>query len=253
MLCNTLSRTLSIMSITKSFPGEGGGVSAGLLGCTAIVILCLVNNLMPSREAHDAPSPASWPDGVVYLTKARLTPAFPSSLIPLLYPSTQQTKFTPKPTAHPDKVQIKRISQPEHPANGQYGLFAKKKVPANELIIPYLGVIHHSLLPVDGEAVPDEHTDSDYDLSLLRLSATEFQNPFPGCHLSIGVDAAQAGNAARFINDYRGCGAAANAEFRLGSGEAGELRMEVWSLQTLNKRGEVLVSYGKGWWDSRKS
>jgi hypothetical protein len=39
------------------------------------------------------------------------------------------------------------------------------------------------------------------------------------------------GNAARFVNDYRGIGGAPNAEFKLGRGEGGELRMEIWALK----------------------
>lgn len=98
----------------------------------------------------------------------------------------------------------------------------------------------------------DDHTESDYDLSLLRISAADSRNPFPEYHLSIGVDAAVSGNAARFVNDYRGIGSAPNAEFRLGTGEGGELRMEIWSLKCgIAKGDEILVSYGKSWWGAR--
>jgi hypothetical protein len=132
-----------------------------------------------------------------------------------------------------------------------------------EMLIPYLGVIHASFTPsddLDPAATPpsavkvaDEHSESDYDLSLLRVSASEVKNPFPGYHISIGVDAAKCGNAARFVNDYRGIGTAPNAEFRVGQGENGELRMEIWALKNgIGKGEEVLVSYGKGWWGARK-
>jgi hypothetical protein len=169
---------------------------------------------------------------------------------------------------------IKRISQPGHPANGQCGLFAKRKIAGGELIIPYLGVVHASFLAAELQAgdtsasvsgdgasrpVPPansyQHEDSDYDLSLLRLSASETRNPFPGYHISIGVNAAKMGNAARMVNDYRGIPGvvAPNAEFRQGRGAGGELRMEVWSLKCGVEKGqEVLVSYGKGWWSARK-
>ena len=180
----------------------------------------------------------------------------------------------PQAVQHPSSVMIKRISQPGHPANGQCGLFAKRKIAGGELIIPYLGVVHASFLAAEHEAgdtfasmggdvasrpVPPsnspEHEDSDYDLSLLRLSASETRNPFPGYHVSIGVDAATMGNAARMVNDYRGIPGivAPNAEFRQGRGARGELRMEVWSLKCGVEKGqEVLVSYGKGWWSARK-
>jgi hypothetical protein len=62
------------------------------------------------------------------------------------------------------------------------------------------------------------------------------------------------GNAGRFVNDFRGIGTASNAEFKLGRGEGGELRMEIWALKGkgVGKGEEVLVSYGKSWWGARK-
>jgi SET domain-containing protein len=136
-------------------------------------------------------------------------------------------------------------------------LFSRKKIQAGELVIPYLGLLHHTLIPVDGSAegrdAGNEEDESDYDLSLLRLSHADPRNPFPGYHISIGVDAASQGNAARFVNDYRGVGTAPNAEFRLDKGEGGELRMEIWSLkQGISKGEEILVSYGKSWWGARQ-
>jgi hypothetical protein len=130
------------------------------------------------------------------------------------------------------------------------------------MIIPYLGVIHHTLTLVSNgtntdndstSANQESESESDYDLSLLRLSYADPRNPFPGSHISIGVDAAQMGNAARFVNDFRGIGTAPNAEFKVGRGEGGELRMEIWALKAgVGKGEEVLVSYGKSWWGSRK-
>lgn len=212
---------------------------------------------------NDATPPPSWPPGVAYLVRPRLERAFPKELVPLL--TTNAVPFNPRPSTHPSSVGIKIVSDPSHPAHGQRSLVALKRISRNTLVLPYLGVLHATLTAaVDDPATtpnplalkymggPDPHADSDYDLSLLRLSASDIRNPFPGTHVSIGVDAAQAGNAARFVNDYRGVsGAGANAEFRLGRGEGGEMRMEVWSRRDINKGEELLVSYGKGWWGAR--
>ncbi|GFZ43955.1 hypothetical protein JCM24511_01675 [Saitozyma sp. JCM 24511] len=217
---------------------------------------------MPARLAHDADPPSHWPISVIYLTKPRLSPTFPAELVPLLLPPTPSSgtspKFAPRPSTHPSGVMIKPITSPGHPAVGQLGLFAKKKIPGGELVIPYLGVLHASVTPftttdsAESTSTPDTHSSSDYDLSLLRLSAVDPRNPFHGSHISIGVDAATMGNAARFVNDFRGVAGAANAEFRVGRGEGGEMRMEVWSLKAgIGKGEEVLVSYGKGWWGAR--
>ena len=216
---------------------------------------------------HDAQPPSSWPSDISYIVKSRLSPGFPASLLPHIHLvgwNPSRTKYDPKPILHPGHLAIKRISDPSHPAHGQAGLFAKKKIGPAELIIPYLGIIHHSLNPADNVELDEahssvgtgnglEHERSDYDLSLVRISAPDALNPYPGYHVSIGVDANTAGNAARFVNDYRGIGSEPNAEFRLGHGAVGELRMEIWSLKKgVGKGDEVLVSYGKSWWSARK-
>ncbi|KAK4687849.1 hypothetical protein P7C73_g2266, partial [Tremellales sp. Uapishka_1] len=205
---------------------------------------------MPSKIAQQADPPSGWPNSVVYLTKPVLSASFDRALLPLL---SDSDRFCPHPVLFPPTLQIKRIALPSHPANGQNGLFAKKKLAGSELLIPYLGVIHFSLQTEDGSVGKDEHSNSDYDLSLLRLSSSDARNPFKGYHLSIGVDANKAGNAARFVNDYRGVRPVGpNAEFKLGRGAGGELRMEIWSLKDgIGKGDEVVVSYGKGWWGAR--
>lgn len=66
------------------------------------------------------------------------------------------------------------------------------------------------------------------------------------------MDAAKGGNEARFVNDYRGVGERANVEFenrRVG----GQMRIAVMvGPREIKKGEELLVSYGKGFWDGRK-
>lgn len=60
------------------------------------------------------------------------------------------------------------------------------------------------------------------------------------------------GNEARFINDYRGIAEKPNAVFLDSRTAAGELRMGIWSGKGVIKKGdEILVSYGKAWWQAR--
>ena len=143
-----------------------------------------------------------------------------------------------------DSVNIRAISSPVHPANGQYGLFASRHLAPDTLILFYLGVFH---------AEADTNPTSDYDLSLDR-------------HLGVGIDAATSGNEARFINDYRGItDKGANAEFREVWCECGhgkfERRMAVFVLPAgksgkraagIRKGEEIVVSYGKGFWNERR-
>jgi hypothetical protein len=140
-------------------------------------------------------------------------------------------------------VRIKRIEEPNHPANGQRGLYASQHLPAGSLIIFYLGYVHD-----EAETDPT----SDYDLSLDR-------------ELGIAVDATRHGNEARFINDYRGVAEAPNAEFRdvwaSMAGNKYEKRMAVFVMgagksgkkaKGIAKGEEIVVSYGKGFWSERK-
>lgn len=141
-------------------------------------------------------------------------------------------------------VRITPVSDVSHPACGQHALYATQHLPPDTFILPYLGFVHDQA---------ETNPTSDYDLSLDR-------------EMSIGVDASQMGNESRFINDYRGVSTAANAEFRdiyfdLGNGKV-ERRVGVFVL-TAGKSGkrskgigrgqEILVSYGKGFWNERQS
>ena len=179
----------------------------------------------PSRR------PPRWPDSLEYLAEPRYHPSVPPQLRDVLAP--RPTTATPA-HALPQKplVAIQPITEPSHPARGQFGLFAAKKIPPRTLILDYIGEVHC-----------DDRPGSDYDLSLYRSPE----------HGSVGVDAQSAGNEARFINDYRGVKPKPNALFQERRTSTGELRMSVWSGTEVIKKGdELLVSYGKSWWRERQ-
>jgi SET domain-containing protein len=94
-----------------------------------------------------------------------------------------------------------------------------------------------------GEVHTDDRPSSDYDLSLYRTQDG----------INVGVDAKLMGNEARFINDYRGVRDKPNAAFEDDRSANGELRMSVWSKHLpIQKGDEILVSYGKSWWQERQ-
>jgi len=129
-------------------------------------------------------------------------------------------------------VVIRPIPGDLHPAKGQYGLFASRKISPRSHILDYVGEVHC-----------DDRPDSDYDLSLHRTQDG----------ISVGIDASQMGNEGRFINDYRGIKAKPNAVFVDYRHASGETRMSVWSGSEAIKKGdEILVSYGKLWWSARR-
>ncbi|KAF2495142.1 hypothetical protein BU16DRAFT_461771 [Lophium mytilinum] len=199
-----------------------------------------------SKTSSTAVLPKGWPSDTTYIGR----PAYSKQLTPevltaLNTPATTSATTTIKSAAPYSNVRITPISSPTHPAHNQHGLFATRNLQPDTLILPYLGYAH-------GKA--DEDPASDYDLSLHR-------------ELAIGVDATKMGNEARFINDYRGVGLGPNAEFRevwldVGGG-AVEKVIAVYVLSAgksgkgTRARGiksgeEILVSYGKGFWEERK-
>ena len=278
------------------------------------------------------PVPENWPSHIPYVTTPHYSRHLTSSHFAAL------RRRPPPPVSHQhcnssgddeqlvriprslkpgpsSSVLITPITDPRHPACGQYGLFAARDLKPGELVLPYLGEVHvGTAVPgkgVDGgdthganrnakeESISEDvdhqeqdeedpnydYTKSDYDLWLDRDG-------------DVAVDAARVGNEARFVNDYRGVPPRLllshdekgrtvkkndkrayngngndkrkpNAEFkvvwdpRLADGR-GEKCMAVFVLPAgkkatgrarevgIAKGEEVLVSYGKGFWEGRR-
>lgn len=251
--------------------------------------------------------PKNWPPEIRYLTESIHHPNIRKGCRPLpspLYsPAPDDNSTIPKShTTGPNPlVRIQPIINASHPAHGQHGLFATRDLKPGSFIIVYRGIIHRSSKdspfvnpvrqpesqsqlkskPEEGggggggggdtslfaelnqvpsppshlRMDPDDDGTSDYDLTIDRDSG-------------LSVDAAKAGNEARFINDYRGmCADGPNAEFRDAMDEkAGEMAIGVWVLpegkakgkgkgkgaKGIRKGEEILVSYGKGFWEGRR-
>lgn len=194
--------------------------------------------------------PKAWPRSIAYLTSPKYSKNIDSQLLcvgkasneavvlPVVGPKWQ------RPAAQ--LVRIKVIGNSSHPANGQHGLFAAQNLLPDTFILTYIGYVH---------GTADTDPTSDYD---LRLDAER----------GIAVDASRMGNEARFINDYRGVSATGpNAEFRdvWVDFENGMLErcIGVFVLSAgkvksgkrakgIAKGEEILVSYGKGFWNERK-
>jgi len=185
--------------------------------------------------------PKNWPQDILYLSSPSHSKSISQSQLAALKIRDATTPHVPTSlTPNPCLlVKITAITSDGHPASGQHGLFATRHLPPGSLIVPYLGLVH-------GDA--DSHAESDYDLALDREAG-------------LAVDAARAGNEARFVNDYRGVRERPNAEFReIWCERFGERCMAVFVLPEGKKsRGkggiakgeEILVSYGKGFWGNR--
>lgn len=214
-----------------------------------------------------AQPPPHWPQELNYISKCTFASSLPKDIraeIQGNVPSGSKSGAGKPPSSNKPSnkrlVAIKKITDSKHPTFGQRGLFAAQKIPANTLIIQYVGEIHS-----------DERPTSDYDLSLYKsrilvqskrlataVSSDSLSGPPQGTELeyeyfNVGIDAARMGNEARFINDYRGTGASRANVFFKDIRIDGELCMTVWSgKEGVQKGEELLVSYGKGWWDARK-
>ncbi|KAF3761533.1 hypothetical protein M406DRAFT_242083, partial [Cryphonectria parasitica EP155] len=208
------------------------------------------------------PAPKNWPAHLPYLTSPSYASALTKTQLRSLRsrptsinnPDLREVPLSHKPGPSPN-VKITPITDPHHPAFNQAGLFATRALSPGCFILPYLGEIHMSDDPA--------HTASDYDLWLTdRRSGEEGKDDD---NEGVAVDAARMGNEARFANDYRGVPGAVrpNAEFcELWDARRGERGMGVFVLPAskkmkgkgggIGKGQEILVSYGKGFWDKRR-
>ncbi|KAL4243171.1 hypothetical protein ABKN59_001052 [Abortiporus biennis] len=83
-------------------------------------------------------APAHWPPDVVYVSSPTYHSSVSSEILLHIGPSTTQNASVS--ISH--NVSIKVITEPNHPASGQRGLFASKKIDANTLILDYIGEVH---------------------------------------------------------------------------------------------------------------
>ncbi|THH32107.1 hypothetical protein EUX98_g2085 [Antrodiella citrinella] len=174
--------------------------------------------------------PHHWPPNLQYLDALTYHSSVPADIRSIINPGLQRSGLG----AHASRssVAIRPIVDPAHPANGQSGLFATKKIPPRTHILYYLGEVHC-----------DDRPESDYDLSLYRTRTG----------VSVGVDASRMGNEARFINDFRGVKLKPNAVLKDQRIAAGDLCIGIWSGTEVIKKGEeILISYGKGFWKGVK-
>ncbi|KAF4622872.1 hypothetical protein D9613_001658 [Agrocybe pediades] len=176
--------------------------------------------------------PTNWPRYLRYLISSVYHSSVSAEALNNIRgtPSSKTSSSSAETLRRP-KTAIRVITTDSHPAKGQYGLFAAQKIAPKTHIVDYIGEIHC-----------DDRPESDYDLSLCRLPDGT----------SVGIDASTMGNEARFVNDYRGVSSKPNAVFVNERGPSGELKMSIWTSNAEIRKGEeILVSYGKSWWQSR--
>lgn len=170
-------------------------------------------------------APGNWPSNVIYITSNIYSKSIPSAILTQLLPHSPAL-----PNTICSLVRIKLITDKGHPACGQYGLFAARKLAPRSHVLDYMGYVHT-------ETESDET--SDYDICLDGA-------------LGVSIDAKRWGNEGRMVNDYRGIGQRPNVMFD-DHIVRGERRMGIYVMpgKEIAKGEELLVSYGKGFWKAR--
>ena len=191
------------------------------------------------------PSPApvwqDWVPGVTYLPDNRWDARIPPAVLQRLRPKPTATDAA---AARSSKVRAGRITDPAHPACGELGLFAARRLPSGEHLCDYRGVV---------TLAEHEDTSSAYTVAFIEEG-----------ELRLTLDAARAGSEGRFANDYHGVPvraplgrqapkARANACFKTYVDARGNTRLGIFAEAALGKGDEVLLSYGRGFWRARTS
>ena len=183
------------------------------------------------------PPPPGWPPDTRYvpildLTNPRIDPDLRQQMRKLV--STYQSIIASRGVPPSKLVRIRTITDPHHPAFGQRGLFVAQNLKPRQWIINY-----------GGELVRDDEPQaetSDYCLGYGKACC---------------IDACNAGNESRFVNDYRGVPGATRNNVEFSEYEppstAGDIAIVGFRVGPLGiKRGdELLTSYGKGFWRGR--
>eukprot|EP00048_Salpingoeca_helianthica_P007358 m.109474 g.109474 ORF g.109474 m.109474 type:complete len:191 (+) comp14308_c0_seq2:2147-2719(+) len=140
---------------------------------------------------------------------------------------------------------VKKIEEASHPARGQKGMFAAKNIVKGSFVVGMLSApshihrgAHKEKIEYIGQVVTDEECSATSDYT-MRLR--------PG----LAIDGERMANDARYINDYRGIGERASVELREATDRRGLPAMAVYALRDIRRGEEILLNYGKGFWQAR--
>ena len=185
-----------------------------------------------AAPAASTPTASAWPSDVRYVNA--LVWGDDVKRAKEVYTKYKQSKDGKHIVASPASVRMnvrwRRVDDPNHPAFGENGLFAARKLCPREHIVDYLGYVCLS---------GNEDPLSDYSASF-------------GEHHELALDAANVGNEARMCNDFRNTGKRANAVFDQYRDAANDTKLAIFvDSKPIGKGEEILVSYGKGFWRDR--
>jgi hypothetical protein len=132
-------------------------------------------------------------------------------------------------------VTIRKVADPNHPCNGQLGLFAARELKKDYYLGEYTGI------------VIDQMVESVYSSKYL----VDYSNPgIDGLEMVV-ADAAVQGNEMRFINDFRNTGKEVNIVMKR-MWVAGMLRPFVQLTSDVKEGEEFFADYGERYWENVK-
>ena len=120
---------------------------------------------LQSKNKQSRRIPKNWPLGVEYIRSQQYGSGIPANIVSFLKGTTIDSKMAgaspvriSSPSAEPSRITLIRlIDSPSHPAHGQHGLFAIRRIQPHTHILDYMGEVH-----------ADDREESNYDLSLYR-------------------------------------------------------------------------------------
>ena len=180
-------------------------------------------------EASPPPPACAWPAGFRYTHEYAWAPDVPAATRAECAGTARPARRAP---VRSRAVEVRRITDGTHPACGEHGLFAARRLAYGARALDYVGAV---------STAEGEDRSSDY--------VCEF-----GADGELALDALRVGNEARFINDFRNTGRRPNVEFRLRrSARAAEMRQGVYvcAKEGVRAGDELLISYGKPFWRAR--
>ncbi|KAJ3020724.1 hypothetical protein HKX48_000323 [Thoreauomyces humboldtii] len=186
--------------------------------------------------------PSNWPPEIVYIVENLFSPTVPYELHYACVhndPDSDHSEAEDDSSHHQPPIrhvtrrtddlppyEIRIITTPGHPAIGELGLFATRRIEPFRHICDYIGLVR-----------PTSEIPPSLPYTL-------------GFHGPLSIDASETGNEARCINDWNGIVERPNAHFDVyRDGGTGRLCAGVWSLNTGVDMGqEIVVPYGGEFW-----
>ncbi|PHH87875.1 hypothetical protein CDD83_8284 [Cordyceps sp. RAO-2017] len=142
-------------------------------------------------------------------------------------------------------------------------MFAAQDLRPGTFILAYLGRVHGGAASCSSGSCPGSASNSSSSSCRGCSSSAAQQSDYDlwlDRDAGLAVDAAREGNEGRFVNDYRGVRDRPNAEFGVAWCERWQqLCVGFWVVgggaraasKGIRKGDEILVSYGKGFWQER--